>query len=209
MPDTVVYLKAQQNAEVMEKDVYVRDIASVYCSDSNVKIKIKELKIYQFHEEDKKRQVISVLKVIELIEKECPEVMVFSIGENETLIEFVSVNKYKGSIQTLKLIFVALISFFGTGFTIMAFHNDININKLFARVYEMVMGYPSDGYSILELSYSVGLALGIMLFFNHIGGKKLTGDPTPIEVEMRIYEGDVNQSLMEAADREGKTIDVS
>lgn len=209
MPDTVVYLKAQQNAEVMEKDVYVRDIASVYCSDSNVKIKIKELKIYQFHEEDEKRQVISALKVIELIEKECPEVMVFSIGENETLIEFVSVNKYKGSIQTLKLIFVALISFFGTGFTIMAFHNDININKLFARVYEMVMGYPSDGYSILELSYSVGLALGIMLFFNHIGGKKLTGDPTPIEVEMRIYEGDVNQSLMEAADREGKTIDVS
>lgn len=209
MPDTVVYLKAQQNAEVMEKDVYVRDIASVYCSDNNVKIKIKELKIYQFHEEDKKRQVISALKVIELIEKECPEVMVFSIGENETLIEFVSVNKYKGSIQTLKLIFVALISFFGTGFTIMAFHNDININKLFARVYEMVMGYPSDGYSILELSYSVGLALGIMLFFNHIGGKKLTGDPTPIEVEMRIYEGDVNKSLMEAADREGKTIDVS
>ena len=67
MPDTVVYLKAQQNAEVMEKDVYVRDIASVYCSDSNVKIKIKELKIYQFHEEDKKRQVISALKVIELI----------------------------------------------------------------------------------------------------------------------------------------------
>lgn len=209
MPDTVIYLKAQQNAEVMENDVYVKDIASVYCSDSDVRKKIKELKICHFSEKEKKRQVISVLKVIELIEKECPGVVVFSIGENATLFELVNVNKYKGPVQMLKLIFVALISFFGTGFTIMAFHNDININKLFARVYEMVMGYSSDGYSILEISYSIGLALGIMLFFNHIGGRRLTGDPTPIEVEMRVYEEDVNKALLETADREGKTIDVS
>ena len=128
MPDTVIYLKTQQNAEVMENDVYVKDIASVYCSDSDVRKKIKGLKLCHFSEKEKKRQVISVLKVIELIEKECPGVVVFSIGENATLIKLVNANKYKGPVQMLKLLFVALISFFGTGFTIMAFHNDININ---------------------------------------------------------------------------------
>lgn len=209
MPDTIIYLKAQQNAEVMERDVFVKDIASVYCSDSNVRTKIKEQKICQFREGDKKRQVISVLKVIELIERECPDAVVLSMGENATLIELVDEDGPKGPGRTLKLIFVALIGFFGTGFTIMAFHNDININKLFARVYEMVMGYSPDGYSILEISYSVGLALGITLFFNHIGGRRLTDDPTPIEVEMRVYEEDVNKSLLETADREGKTIDAS
>ena len=71
------------------------------------------------------------------------------------------------------------------------------------------MGYPSDGYSILEVSYSVGLAVGIILFFNHVGGRRLTKDPTPIEVEMRTYETDVNKALIETADREGKSIDVS
>ena len=45
--------------------------------------------------------------------------------------------------------------------------------------------------------------------FNHIGGRRITKDPTPIEVEMRIYEDDVNNALVETADREGKTIDVS
>ena len=90
----------------------------------------------------------------------------------------------------------------------MAFHNDISINKIFSHVYELVMGYSSDGYSILEVSYSVGLAVGIILFFNHIGGRRITKDPTPIEVEMRVYETDVNKALIETADREGKTIDV-
>ena len=73
----------------------------------------------------------------------------------------------------------------------------------------MVEGYSSDGYTILEMSYSLGLAVGIIVFFNHIGGRRITKDPTPIEVEMRVYESDVNKALIETADREGKTIDVS
>ena len=61
----------------------------------------------------------------------------------------------------------------------------------------------------LEVTYSIGLAVGIIVFFNHIGGRRITKDPTPIKVEMRIYEDDVNNALVETADREGKTIDVS
>lgn len=209
MSSKVLYLKAEQNAEVMQAQVCVKDIASVYCSDRSITSKVKALKIYQFQEEKRKRQVISVLRVIELIEKECPAVTVESVGENATLIELVNVSRHKTMAQTVRLIFVMLISFFGTGFTIMAFHNDISINRLFSRVYEQVMGYTPQGYTILEITYSLGLAVGIIVFFNHIGGRRLTKDPTPIEVEMRVYETDVNKALIETADREGKTIDAS
>lgn len=209
MSSKVLYLKAEQNAEVMQAQVCVKDIASVYCSDSSITSKVKALKIYQFQEEKRKRQVISILRVIELIEKECPAVTVESVGENATLIELVNTGRHKTMAQTVRLIFVMLISFFGTGFTIMAFHNDISINRLFSRVYEQVMGYTPQGYTILEITYSLGLAVGIIVFFNHIGGRRLTKDPTPIEVEMRVYETDVNKALIETADREGKTIDAS
>lgn len=209
MANTIIYLKAEQNAEVMEPQVSVKDIASVYCIDKNVCAKAKAVRVHHFHKKETKRQVISILKVIELIEAECGQVTVISVGENATLIELVNVDKHKGPVQMLKMLFVAAISFFGTGFTIMAFHNDISINKIFSKIYELVMGYPADGYSILEVSYSIGLALGIILFFNHIGGRRITKDPTPIEVEMRIYETDVNKALIETADREGKSIDAS
>ena len=90
----------------------------------------------------------------------------------------------------------------------MAFHNDISIGKVFEKIYGIVTGQPYDGYGVLEISYSIGLALGIIVFFNHVGGRRITKDPTPIEVEMRIYEDQVNTALVETADREGKTMDV-
>lgn len=209
MSSKVLYLKAEQNAEVMQAQVCVKDIASVYCSDRSITSKVKALRIYQFSDEKRKRQVVSILHVIELIEKECPAVTVESVGENATLIELVNVSRHKTMAQMIKLIFVMLISFFGTGFTIMAFHNDISINRIFSKVYEQIMGYTPQGYTILEISYSLGLAMGIIVFFNHIGGRRLTKDPTPIEVEMRVYETEVNKALIETADREGKTIDAS
>lgn len=203
-----IYINAKQNVELQSEDVYVKDIGSLTCSDTHVLAKVKAIRLHHFKEGEPKRQVISMLKVIEEIDRVCPGASVESIGEPDVLFEYIDVNKHKGFIQTVKLIFVAMISFFGTAFTIMAFHNDIGINDVFAKVYEMVMGQPGDGYGILELAYSVGLAIGIIVFFNHIGGRRITKDPTPIEVEMRIYEEDVNKALIATADREGKSIDV-
>lgn len=203
-----IYINAKQNVELQSEDVYVKDIGSLTCSDSHVLAKVKAIKLHHFKEGEPKRQVISMLKVIEEIDRACPGASVESIGQPDVLFEYIDINKHKGFIQTVKLIFVAMISFFGTAFTIMAFHNDIGINDVFVKVYEMVMGQPGDGYGILELAYSVGLAIGIIVFFNHIGGRRITKDPTPIEVEMRIYEEDVNKALIATADREGKSIDV-
>lgn len=91
---------------------------------------------------------------------------------------------------------------FGAAFTIMAFHNDIGIREVFGQIYELLTGQEPQSVTALEIAYSIGLALGILVFFNHIGGRRITSDPTPIEVEMRKYETDVNQALTETADRE-------
>ncbi|GFI15563.1 hypothetical protein IMSAGC009_00722 [Lachnospiraceae bacterium] len=207
--NVTLYLKAEQNIELQSEDVYIKDIGKITCTDENIMAKVKTIKLHHFKEGEPQRQVISILKVIEEINRIYPNITIENLGEADMLIEHIDVNRHKGLGQWIKLVFVAAISFFGTAFTIMAFHNDISINKIFSQVYEQVMGYPADGYSILEFSYSIGLAVGIILFFNHIGGRRITKDPTPIEVEMRVYEADVNKALIETADREGKTIDVS
>lgn len=203
-----IYLKAEQNVELQTEEVFVKDIGRLFCSDEHILAKVKAIKLHRFQEGEEKRKVISVLKVIEEIGKVCPNASVENIGETDVLVELVNVDKHKGLVQACKLVFVAAVSFFGTAFTIMAFHNDIGINDIFAKIYEMVTGAQSDGYGILELAYSIGLTAGIVLFFNHIGGRRITKDPTPIEVEMRVYEKDVNQALIETADREGKMLDV-
>ena len=72
----------------------------------------------------------------------------------------------------------------------------------------MVTNKEPGSINVLEVSYSLGLAVGIIVFYNHIGGRRLTKDPTPIEVAMRNYEYDVDMALIELADREGKEEEV-
>ena len=54
----------------------------------------------------------------------------------------------------------------------------------------------------------MGIAVGIIVFYNHFGGKRITKDPTPIEVQMRLYEDDVNTTLVEGCNRKETSIDV-
>ena len=90
----------------------------------------------------------------------------------------------------------------------MTFNNDVGIPEVFAQVYRLVMGEESNGFTILEIMYSIGIAVGILVFYNHFGGKRITKDPTPIEVQMRLYEDDVNSTLIEGCNRKETHIDV-
>lgn len=207
MQNKSVYLKCERNVEVQAQDVFLSDVASLRCSDEVLSARLKALKVHHFKKGETKRCVISALKLVELMEKECQDISVQIVGEPNVLVEWISVNRHKGWQQWLKAAFVCLVSFFGTAFTIMAYHNDVGINEVFTEVYKMVMNREPQGLNALEISYSVGLAAGIIIFFNHVGGRRLTKDPTPIEVSIRQYEEDVDKALIAQAGREGREED--
>ena len=184
----------------------MNDLGSLRCADQVTAAKLKALKVHHFGAEEAKRCVISSLKLVELMEGVCPNLSVEIVGEPDVLVEWISVDRHKGWQQWLKCALVCLVSFFGTAFTIMAYHNDVGINDVFTEIYRMVMNREPQGLNTLEVSYSIGLAAGIILFFNHVGGRRLTKDPTPIEVAMRNYEEDVDKALIATAGREGKEI---
>lgn len=208
MEKTTLYLKLEKNVEIATDDIFLKDLGTLYCENENIVNKCKCLKICKLPQHKNARKIISVMRIIELIGQQFPEVRVENIGETDVVVECIKREQTPKWREVLKIAFVSGISFFGTAFTIMAFHNDIGIQKLFNGIYEMITGVESNGHSVLEFSYSIGLSVGIIVFFNHIGGKRITKDPTPIEVEMRIYEDEVNQTLIDYADRMQMEIDV-
>lgn len=212
-----VYIKLEQKIQVIKPEVTVADMGTIFCTDKNAQNYIRVLQIHKFprsvmdgreNPKHPNRVVISVVQIVKLIKEKYPEISVVNLGEVDTVVELVKVSKYKDTLVWIKVALVCFICFFGTAFTIMAFHNDIGITEVFAKYYENITGMPTNGVTILELSYTVGLAAGMCIFFNHIGGRRLTKDPTPIEVETKIYEDEVNRTLIAMAEREGKEIDV-
>ena len=70
------------------------------------------------------------------------------------------------------------------------------------------MGREKTGFTILELTYSIGVVIGILVFFNHFGKKRLTAEPSPVEVEMSGYDQQVYQTVIRQSGRKGIEKDV-
>lgn len=202
----IVYMNLSPKMQSTSSRITVEDVAEITGRNQELVERINKTPVYDFTE-DHTRRIISQLKIISCIEKACQTVLVVPTGAEEVILEYSSNPRHNKAWEVLKVIFVACVSFFGTGFTIMAFHNDIGIREVFEQISSLVTGEPEKGMLAIEISYAVGLAGGIILFFNHIGKRRITHDPTPIEVSMRKYEDDVNNTLAETWDREGKTID--
>ena len=92
---------------------------------------------------------------------------------------------------------IVIVLFCGAAFSILTFNQDVDVSKVLDTLYELVTGRPSVGTTWMEIGYAIGLPLGIFGFYNHFSKKKKLGDPTPLQVQMRQYEKNVNQTVLE------------
>ena len=206
-----VYIKADRDIEVTKPDVMLGDVLTLECADQAVVSRLKTIKLLKFRNTDDKHQnrtAVSILKVIQCIHECYPNIEVQNMGETDFIVTYEEQQTAGGAIHYIKAVIVVIISFFGAAFSIMAFNNDVDTTKLFSQIYELLTGSRSDGFTILELTYCIGLIIGILTFFNHFGKKKFTVDPTPMEVEMRLYENDIQTTLIETYSRKEKELDV-
>lgn len=202
----ILYIKGEKNKEVKRMEVLLGDILSMECTDQAIINRLKTVRL--FRASQKKRYVVSILKVISKIHEIYPNLTVENMGETDLIIS-VEEQKKKGKVvPLLKSVFVVLVTFIGAGFSIMTFNNDVDVPKLFDQIYFLVTGNQSDGFGILELTYSIGMSAGILLFFNHFGKKRFTVDPTPMEVEMRTYEEEIEMTLIDEYSRKKEEKDV-
>ena len=210
MSSTTIYLKLPQVKEVYEPEVYLGMIADVHSSDRAAEAKAKAVKITSFSGKGKEAVFVgNVMELVEKIEKTGQNIQVDNIGESDFVVTYRAGKKKSLVWEWMKTAMVSAVAFFGAAFAIMTFNNDANVTDVFAKLYEMIIGTRADGPTILEASYSVGLALGILLFFNHFASWKITVDPTPIEVEMRLYEENLNKTLIKNGGRKESGVDVS
>ena len=97
---------------------------------------------------------------------------------------------------------MCIVLFAGSATAIMSFHSDAQMATVFENYYYIFFNERVENPAIIDLPYAIGLAVGIVVFFNHLGSKKLTSDPTPIEVELSIYEDDVNTNIIDTLNKE-------
>jgi stage V sporulation protein AA len=192
-----IYIKPEKKYTVNKLGaIKIKDIANVY-APKEIMDRVNNLTIIKITENVEKCYLISVIDIINLIDKAQPGHTISNVGEIDTIVEFKK-NKDKISLwKIIKIAIVCLILVAGSSTAIMCFHTEVQMGTVLENYYYIFFGEKVSNPAVIDIPYSLGLALGIIVFYNHIGGKKLTSDPTPIEVEMTQYDDDVTSNIID------------
>jgi len=200
----ILYIQTEKNVEVQSPEIYLQDVAKLTCKDSKVLNRNKVRKVFSIPNGAPGRYVISAVDLVHAVAKEEPNVDITHIGEANLVVTYEKAKHQQKWYSWLKTLLVCMLTFFGGAFSIMTFNTDVDTANLFSKIYTQFTGEIVAGPTILEFTYSVGIGIGVVFFFNHFGKGKLTQDPTPVEVQMRLYEDDVNKTLIADKNRSKK-----
>ncbi len=203
-----LYVWVKQSECISTPAVYINTVARVYCSDKQTQDRIKSLPVYFFSERENAGITISVLYIVSLIQTEYPDVDIELLGETSCIVYYNCLTPRGRFMQLLYFILVALMALLGAAYSIMAYNTDTGMTELLLALHKMFTGTEESDISIGMISYSLGLLFGMLLFFNHgIVGRR-NKEPTPLQVQMREYEQEVNMTAMMDAARKGTMQDV-
>ena len=193
--EDILYVKVEQNIPVTKRDLKLKDVATLYSTNTTMVQKLEKEPFYTLPPDGEKLTMFTITKVYEAIHRVYPDVTIENLGEQDFIVECETGKKPSKAWEYTKSVLVAFIVFFGAAFTIMTFNEDVNVSGVFEKIYLTFTGEVHTG--------------GIIVFYNHFKRRDIKNDPTPIQVEMRTYEEQMNKAMIKSASREGKTIDVN
>lgn len=191
--EKTVFIRMRHRVQVKDKkSIYVKDIAKLIGPKSKVDL-ISNLLIYEITKSDRNIVIIDLSWLLEKIVNENLDIELQAIGPNQTIIE---ISPKKKEVNIGLFIVVWLLLFFGAALTIMNFHEDVSMRLVHQKLYTLISGKVERKPLILQIPYSIGLGLGMVLFFNHFFKKRFNEEPSPLEVEMFNYQQDLDQYVI-------------
>lgn len=188
-----IYIRMRNRVEVNQKHkITLKDIAQIIAPDTYLPL-LQELPIYQVTAEDKNTVVIDVMKIINVVTEKWSRLDIQLIGPTQTIVEVIY---RKRNVSIPFFILIWLLLFVGSALAIMNFHEDVSMQAVHQKIYKMVTGKEISKPLLLQIPYSIGLGLGMIIFFNHIFKKRFNEEPSPLEVEIFNYQQDLDQYVI-------------
>lgn len=181
-----------------KKDIHVNTLGTVILRDiAHISIPNKQIEqtpLYTITEKDGPYVVIDSFIILSHLQQAFPNVRIQMLGPSQCLIH-VKEREKKGAFA--RAIVVWLILFIGTAMTIMNFHYDVSMQEVQQKLHFLLTGQQNDYPLFIQIPYSFGLGIGMLLFFNYWFRKKITEEPSPLEIELFNYQQQMNAYTME------------
>lgn len=189
----MIYIRMRNKVHLkLNQRVKIKDIARIIGKEETVK-QLEEKTLLTVKKEDQNIIIIDLVQMIETIRKIDQSLEIQAIGPSQTIIEVVY---NKGKVSFLNFAAVWLLLFIGAVMTIMNFHVDVSMREVHQKLFTIITGKVDEKPLLIQIPYSLGLGLGMILFFNHFFKKRFNEEPSPLEVEMFNYQQDLDQYVI-------------
>lgn len=188
-----LYIRLRRRARVRKgNSVQLGDIAQMIV-EPEYEERLSRIVIYKSRHEDGNRVLIDMMQIVRAIKERFPELQIEHFGEPHVLLEICTGDKRP---NPLLIGIVWLLLFIGSGLAIMNFHADVSMLEVHQRIYQLMTGKTVEHPLVLQIPYSFGIGVGMVIFFNHLFKKKFNEEPSPLEVEMFMYQENVNHYVI-------------
>ncbi|ASR47032.1 stage V sporulation protein AA [Paenibacillus kribbensis] len=189
----IVYLRLRSRVRMIQgQDLRLGDVAHLL-ADPEWENELLKLILKRPQKQDGNLILVDMLQIISKIKEHIPGVVVESLGKPHVLVEVVEKPRKPSKIL---FVLVWVLLFFGSALTIMNFHADVSMMEVQVRIVEMITGHKDEHPYLFQIAYSFGIGFGMIVFFNHLFKKKWNEEPTPLEVEMYLYQENVDQYVV-------------
>lgn len=193
MKPNIVYLRMRPHIyKKLHETVRIKDVIEFHAPENLSEI-LPEIPLHQTNRNDEKFVVIDLIDVVRTLRGHGIDAEIESVGGAQTIVEILSEKKKMASVYFLA---IWLLLFFGSALAIMNFHEDVSMRAVHEKLYRIITGQNNPHPLIMQIPYSIGLGIGMILFFNHLFKKRLNEEPSPLEVEMFNYEQDIDRYVV-------------
>ncbi len=193
MSNQTIYLRLPSQVEIAAGDlVTIGMLVDIEGSPENKEVISKIPININFDNHDGKK-VLSSLLFIKLINIYYPDLNVQVLGNSDIVIK--KAEKSIFPFHFFKLLYlpmVCILLFVGSAMAIINFHADVSMPTVHQQIFRLITGEEKSNPLILQIPYSIGIGLGMTLFFNHFFKKSFNREPSPLEMEMFLYEENIN-----------------
>ncbi|WP_256757232.1 stage V sporulation protein AA [Cohnella sp. WQ 127256] len=190
----VVYVRMRRRAVVRPLSLVTLGDVARLVTDDDLQKRLKSVPLHRITPKDGNLLLIDMLQVVKAIRTEEPGLIIETFGEPHVLLEISPEGEVKPRMFVLVLAWLLL--FFGSGMAMMNFHADVNMPQVQRRITELITGKAQSHPWLFQIPYSIGIGMGMLLFFNRLLRKRLNDEPNPLEVEMFMYQENVNHYVI-------------
>jgi stage V sporulation protein AA len=191
--ENTIYIKMRNRVQAKpEEEILVKDVAQIIAPEKSL-IALQNTVVYRLSESDQNICIIDVMKVIDCILKVMGEVDIQTIGPAQTIVEVIYKRR---KVPILFFLLIWFLLFFGSAMAIMNFHDDVSMQSVQEKIYTIITGIKEPKPLLFQIPYSIGLGMGMIIFFNHFFKKRFNDEPSPLEVEMFNYQMDLDNYVI-------------